>query len=280
MRIVKEHRYGDVRSLEIGSNPLGKVLMTVRFYVVGNILIDTGHSMMGKAALAYLEDKNIHAALLTHHHEDHTGNAADIKKKFSIPVFGHPITAKKMAAPRRIMPYQILVWGAAKKLDVKGVETAMTFGSKTFVPIHCPGHSPDMTAWLDKETGALFSGDLFIGERIKYFRSDEKIELQIASLKKVLSLDFDILFCGHNPVLKNGGKRIQAKLNFLEDFFGKVASFYDKGMDIDAIMKTGSFPEHRLIRNLSMGNVSRRRMVLSCLRAIDMANESKRFGTK
>jgi len=269
MRIVKEHHYGDVESLEIGSNPIGKALMTVRLYVAGNVLIDTGHSAMSKTALAYLEDKDIHAALLTHHHEDHSGNAAAIKKKFSIPFFGHPITAIKMAAPRRIMPYQTLIWGAAKKLHVEGIETEMTFGSATFVPIHCPGHSPDMTAWLNKETGALFSGDLFIGERIKYFRSDEKIEIQIASLKKVLSVDFDALFCGHHPVLKNGKQRISAKLNFLEDFLGRVASLHDKGMGIDAIMKTGLFPEHRFIRNLSMGNVSRRRMVLSCLRALD-----------
>ena len=269
MRIAKEHIYGDVRSLEVGSNPLGRVLMTTRLYLFGDVLIDTGHSMMEKMVLDYLEGRKIRAVVITHHHEDHSGNAAAIARRFSIPVFGHSLTAEKMKAPRKIMPYQRLVWGPAEKVHIRPAQGRMKFGSVCLEAVHCPGHSPDMTVWLDPDNGRLFSGDLFLGERIKFFRADEKIDGQIASLKKALALDFDVLLCGHHPVLKNGKASLKSKLAFLEDFLGRVENMREKGMDLNAIMKNGAFREDWFIRLLSMGNVSRKMMVKSCLDAID-----------
>ncbi|VEN74658.1 MBL fold metallo-hydrolase [Candidatus Desulfarcum epimagneticum] len=269
MRVAKEHRHGDVRSLEVGSNPLGRVLMTTRLYLIGDVLIDTGHSMMEKAVLDYLAGRNLRALVLTHHHEDHCGNAAAIAERFSIPIFGHSITAEKLKSKRKIMPYQRLVWGPAANARVRPAKDRMEFGPVCLEPSHCPGHSPDMTVWLDKDHGRLFSGDLFLGERIKFFRSDEKIDAQILSLKKALALDFDALLCGHHPVLKNGKAKLKAKLAFLEDFLGRVARMRDKGMDLKAIMKSGAFREDWFIRLLSMGNVSRKMMARSCLNAIE-----------
>jgi glyoxylase-like metal-dependent hydrolase (beta-lactamase superfamily II) len=73
--------------------------------------------------------------------------------------------------------------------------------------------------FLEKKQGWLFSGDLYLGERIKFFRADERFAEQIASLIKVLTLDFDTLFCAHNPCLKSGKQKIKNKLQFLEDLY-------------------------------------------------------------
>ncbi len=44
-------------------------MMTVRFYLLDNVLIDTGQSNMEKAVRKYLGEKKIDFILLTHHHE-------------------------------------------------------------------------------------------------------------------------------------------------------------------------------------------------------------------
>jgi len=74
------------------------------------------------------------------------------------------------------------------------------------------GWVKDHTVYLEEENGRLFSGDLYLGDHIKYFRSDERLIDQITSLKKILKFDFDALFCAHNPRLENGRARLKNKL--------------------------------------------------------------------
>ena len=49
------------------------------------------------------------------------------------------------------------------------------------------GHCRDHTVYLEASAGWLFAGDLYLGERIKYFRGNERIDQQIASLRRVLA---------------------------------------------------------------------------------------------
>ena len=124
------------------------------------------------------------------------------------------------------------------------------------VPVHTPGHSKDHTVFWEEKNGWLFSGDLYLGQRIKFFRSDEKIFKQIQSLKKVLKLDFDALFCAHNPCSRNGKPKLKQKLQFLEDIVGQVQKLKDLGMNHKAIFKRMDSGKDKSIKLMTMGNVS------------------------
>lgn len=70
----------------------------------------------------------------------------------------------------------------------------------SFLPIHTPGHSKDHTVFLEPQQGWLFSGDLYLGGRIKYFRVDENRIMKQLKLKEVLSIK---LMCFGNVSMKN-----------------------------------------------------------------------------
>ncbi|MBW2409295.1 MAG: MBL fold metallo-hydrolase [Deltaproteobacteria bacterium] len=268
MNIVKTDYFDEVESIRLGYGPIGPPLMSVFVYVVDSLVIDTGQSHMAKALLELLRDKRLSGIVLTHHHEDHSGNAAGISAQHSIPVRGRRLTAAKMEGGFSIRPYQRYVWGKALPVDVIPFDGVIESDRFTFTPVHTPGHARDHTVFLEKRQGWLFSGDLYLGERIKFFRADERFGEQIASLKKVLALDFDALFCAHNPCLRNGKQKIKNKLQFLEDLYGSVSELAQKGHSEKAVIKALDPRNDRTIKWITMGNVSFANMVRSAMASV------------
>ena len=87
------------------------------------------------------------------------------------------------------------------------------------------------------------------------------------SLKKVLKLNFDALFCAHNPCPENGKTKLQQKLQFLEDIVGQVQKLKDKGMNPKAIFKHMDSGKDRWVKLMTMGNVSFSNMLKSALQS-------------
>lgn len=267
MKIFREHDFGEVTGWELGWSPAGRPIMTTFLYVADSVMIDTGPRHMRRYALEIARSSNIGAILLTHYHEDHSANAAAISRDLDIGVYGHYLTARKLAFGYRIYPYQHLMWGRMDPVAVHTLPEVWEQNGLHLQPVYTPGHSKDHVCYLDAENGRLFSGDLFLSGRIKYFRADENIDEQIASLKKVLSLDFDALFCGHNPMPENGRAGLEKKLRYLEDFYARVAPLAVRGMDENAIMRRLRLKEQYLIKLMCFGNVSMKNMVRSVIRA-------------
>lgn len=267
MHLVEKHDFGDVHGVEMGFAPIGRPFMTVYFYQVDGILIDTGQHHMQRYALDLLETlAPIHRILLTHHHEDHSGNAAALHKASGAPLYAHPLTIAKLRPGFRIRPYQHLVWGSAPAVVPAPLPARIVSDQITLVPLHTPGHSRDHTVFFEAERGWLFSGDLFIGERIKFFRADEDIHAQITSLRKVRALAFDSLFCAHNPSPTDGPRKIGAKLAFLEALRERVRALHQKGCPENEIIARLDPRRDRFVKWFTTGNASFANMVRSALK--------------
>ncbi|MFP4649966.1 MAG: MBL fold metallo-hydrolase [Desulfobacterales bacterium] len=275
MKVFKKHEFGEVTGWELGWSPVGRPVMTVFLYVADGVMIDTGLRHMRRYALEIARRSDIGAILLTHYHEDHSGNAAVISGELDVPVYGHFLTAGKLASTYRIFPYQHLIWGRTEPVTVRRVPDVWEKDGLRLQPLHTPGHSSDHLAYLDAEHGRLFSGDLFLSERIKYFRADEQIDEQIDSLRKVLSLDFEALYCGHRPMPEQGKEGLEKKLRYLEGFYGSVAHLAARGMDENQIMRQLHLKEQYLVKLMCFGNVSMKNMVCSVMRAEDKKAELK-----
>jgi glyoxylase-like metal-dependent hydrolase (beta-lactamase superfamily II) len=268
LRLIKENLYGPVQAVQMGYSPVGTPLMNVHFYRLGGLVIDTGQRHMQKEALQAMADESIRHILLTHHHEDHSGNAAALRDLTGATVWGHRITAAKLAGGFHIRPYQHFIWGAARPAPIEPLQGPVASGDYVLTPVETPGHSKDHVAYIEKNNGWLFAGDLFIGERIKFFRVDEDIGSQITSLRKVLKLDFDVLFCAHNPRLKNGRHALSRKLDFLEGLRGKVQDLHFQGYPLQDIIKRLDPKTDRRVKWITMGNASFANMVRSALNSI------------
>ncbi len=167
-----------------------------------------------------------------------------------------------------ILPYQHFSWGSTEPVEVEPLPEVIDNDGVYLVPVHTPGHSRDLTCYWEPGRGVLFSGDLYLADRIKFFRCDENIIDQIRSLRRVLDLDFDVLLCGHRPRSTGGRGRVAAKLQFLEDFFGRVEDSWRSGQSEHAIVRKLAPRGDRRISLVSFGNVGARHMVRSSLAAI------------
>lgn len=267
MRSCKEYQFDNgIRGFKLGWSVAGPPLMSVYFYLFDNIMVDTGQPHMRREVVSIASNNRVKKIFLTHHHEDHSGNAASIKSLLGAEVTGHHLSREKLKEHYSILPYQKYVWGATTPVELGHLPAEIDTRLGKIVPIHTPGHSKDHTVFFMPERGILFSGDLYLGDRIKFFRSDEDMGGQIDSLKKLTSLNFETLLCAHNPRQKNGKVHIQSKLDFLENLYGSIIDLWEKGFPEKEVFKSMRLKEAYFIKYLCFGNVSMINGVRSAVR--------------
>ncbi len=266
MRLCKAYDFNGIKGYKLGWSIAGPPMMSTHFFVFHDIMVDTGQAHMQLEAVSIAAENGTKRIFLTHHHEDHTGNAAAIKNAQDAVVHGHPLTAKKMATHFNIFPYQKYVWGKSTPLQIDPFPEKIETPLGKMTPIHTPGHSKDHTSYLLNDRGVLFSGDLYLADRIKFFRADEDMGSQIQSLKKILEFDFNMLLCNHNPRIENGKKHIENKLMFLEDLYGSIIREWEKGYAEKQILKQLNLKEAYFVKYFCFGNVSMLNGIRSTIR--------------
>ena len=243
---------------KLGWSLAGPPLMTVFIFECGGTLFDSGLSHMGPEVTALAQKRGVEQVLLTHHHEDHSGNGARLNRELGIPVRGHELTARAMARPFSILPYQSYVWGKSTPMEIAPLPSSdwehPVLGKMHAV--HTPGHAPDHTVFHFPDTGVLVSGDLFLAERIKYFRTDEDVNGQVESLKRVMELDFDTLLCSHYPRNRDGKAALARKLDFLTSFRDRVLDAHGRGLTEKEILRELGMAESRGTQCFTFGDVS------------------------
>jgi glyoxylase-like metal-dependent hydrolase (beta-lactamase superfamily II) len=247
---------------------MGTNVQTVYTFLLGDTLIDTAHSNSRDEVLARFENRGIRQILLTHFHEDHSGNAGFLKRRWKVPVYGHPETAKVLKKGYKVSPLSRVISGHVSRVEVTPLEETQMIraGQYDVQPIFTPGHSHDHYSYYIPEKGWLFSGDLFVAERIKYFANFESIKEQIASLQKLCALDFDVLLCSHNPKVKNGKAHLEKKLRNFEEFYETVKTLSTKGMSAKEILEHTGRKENKLYDIITLGNFNAINMVKSVLK--------------
>lgn len=267
MRVTESFTYKDVLGYKFGYHPYAEPNLFTHIYFVDGLLIDTGQSRMSDAILNAVKGLPVKQILITHHHEDHSGNIQRLRDHFQCPVYASPDCCEIMKAPPPISFAQWMVWGSRPgNHHLSPIKNSLKTQRYSFQLIHIPGHAEDMVALYEPNEGWLFSADVYINSYIGYFMKSESMATQIKSLRHLLTLDFDVLFCSHNPQLTEGKEKLKKKLDFLEGFYRDVAELYRQGLSASEIFKSLKLKENWPIRVLSHGNLTKLNMVLSVIR--------------
>lgn len=272
MFISQSFKHEEVVGLKFGYHPISTPKLFTHIYFIDGLLIDTGQSKVRNTIKSEVRKLDVQQVFITHHHEDHTGNISEIKEIHNCNVYASALCCEIMKNPPKLSLAQKLTWGGrVSQQDLIPKKEIIKTKKFSFHIIPIPGHAPDMVALYEPTKKWLFSADLYLNSYIDYFLKDESMADQIKSIKKILRLDFNEMFCSHKPQLKNGKTQLIKKLKFLESFFSDVSSLYEKGYSANEIFKYLKLKENWPVRLLSGGSLSKLNMVRSVIR--DLKNK-------
>lgn len=189
-------------------------------------LVDSGASadisrICNNIEKAGFKPNEISTLFLTHAHIDHIGGAAAFREKYKCKTVAHELdseaieTADDELTATRWYDQELIPC----KIDVRlsGFEGDISIGNKTFKWIHTPGHTPGSISILLKTSSGsiLFAQDIH-GPFSSEFRSD--ISKWAESMKKLLSLDFDILAEGHFGIYRPRRRAVEYIKGYLSRY--------------------------------------------------------------
>ncbi|MCY4043774.1 MAG: MBL fold metallo-hydrolase [Cellvibrionales bacterium] len=230
-----------VEGIRVGRvGPKGKyrINTTCIVYRLGDTIIDTGPTKEWQTVKQFLEARKVRQALLTHYHEDHSGNCGHIQACFNSVIHSHKNNHKKLASGFRLNFSSKHIFGEISFADAQSFPDELPLDNGlSLKALHMPGHSSDMTTLYEPNEGWLFSGDLYVSSQVRYAHREENVSEQIQSLQAAVALDFESLFCAHRGFLVDGKQALQNKLDFLVSLQQEVQHLYAKGWSVSAIRR-------------------------------------------
>ncbi|MCT6922686.1 MBL fold metallo-hydrolase [Metasolibacillus sp.] len=266
MLLKKQFEQGEINGVVYGNGTVAfqGVKLNVYCYIIDGVCIDTGAHSLRQQFQHFLTAQSFEQVVLTHHHEDHSGNAAFLQQQ-GVPIYIEESLLKECAKKAAYPLYRRLFWGARKPFQAQPLANTFTSKTATWEVIQTPGHAIDHVALLNKNTGQLFTGDLYVMTKTRLILREESIPAIIRSLQQVLASDFDEVFCSHAGLLKNGRKALQAKEDYLLTVQDKAFSLYEQGFTVSEIDRQ-LFSKKYPITRFSRGEWDSQHIVTSILK--------------
>jgi glyoxylase-like metal-dependent hydrolase (beta-lactamase superfamily II) len=222
--------HGPITRLHLARTVLGRPLYTVSAYLVDGLLVDAGPPATAGELVAWCRGRDVHQVVNTHHHEDHSGGNWALQRRLGLPIAASPRAVPILADFCRLELYRRVVWGQPRNVVAEPLEDVVKTESHRFEVIPTPGHSPDHVCLFEREQGWLFSGDLFVHERVRYARPEEDLAGTLASLRRVLALRPRLLICSHAGFVEDAGRAIERKIAYWEGLAGQARALHSQGL--------------------------------------------------
>ena len=230
--MFKHHEFESVHYWEVARSYLGGEIYTTGFFLVDRTLIDCGPPNALPILKPLFTQMSPEKILMTHHHEDHTGNAAFFRQR-NVEMLAHADAASALEQVSREIPfYRRLVWGRPKPATFSVMPSFVEGPAYSLEVIETPGHSQDHLCFFERKKGWLFTGDLYLASYLRYLRDDEDIFAIMSSLRRMIDLHPRILFCNHRGPVEQGEAALAKKLGFLEKLRDEVLKAVDRGVPL------------------------------------------------
>lgn len=193
-------------------------------------MVDTGFPGVASAMRDVITNLRPRGAFLTHHHEDHAGNVQQLVQS-GVPVAMDVETLAHIQQPGRIGLYRHFTWKAMRPFTAAVTPFADDELSLVPTPGHCRNHH---SVW-DAETGTCFTGDLYLGVKVRVAHSYENPRAHVQSLRSIVARCPARVFCAHRGLIDNGVAKLRAKADWLEELIVRVEARLDNGCSIREI---------------------------------------------
>jgi glyoxylase-like metal-dependent hydrolase (beta-lactamase superfamily II) len=263
--VIRIHPHGDLFFFSMARRVAGLPVYWTGAYYWDGVLLDCGPPATAPELLKLLGGRRLEALLVTHHHEDHMGAAAHLLRERGLRAQVHPRAVPLLADGYPQELYRRLAWGRPPRIAAEPLGAEAAAGSRRFQVVHTPGHSPDHVCFFEPERGWLFTGDLFLAERLRYLRSDEDLTALIGSLDTVCRLPLQRVFCAHRGPLDDGPRALTRKRDGLVSLRERVADLLRQGLPEAEVARRAVGPEGGLTW-ISRGQFSARNFVRAVAR--------------
>lgn len=243
---------------------VGPVRLNVHAFYTDGMLIDTGSPSLFTQFKPFLDDVPAEKVVLTHHHEDHAGGAAYMQEAYDLPIKMHPLYIEQCQRRATYPFYRRAFWGTRRPFQAEAIGQTVESNTSTWQVIDTPGHAADHVAFINQQTGQLFSGDLYVHPETKLILRNESIPQIIDSLTTLLTYDFEEMFCCHAGYVADGRKALQEKLEYLTMLRERVVDLAKEGLPEKEIHQR-LFPKRYPITLLSFGEWHSKHIVRSIL---------------
>ncbi len=204
----------------------------VSAYVMRGVLVDTGFPRVRREVLQAVRALGPRGAIVTHWHEDHSGNSPALAAA-GLPLRMHADCEAALRARPQIGLYRRAIWGRAPRLSAP----LMEFDPAPLEVIPTPGHTTDHQVVWDAERGIVASGDLFLGVKVRVAHAHESPSALLASLRTVVSLEPRLLLDAHRGVVENPLLVLRAKISWMEETMGEIRKLAASGADEGEIQR-------------------------------------------
>jgi glyoxylase-like metal-dependent hydrolase (beta-lactamase superfamily II) len=158
-----------------------------------------------------------------------------------------------------------MLWGTPEPSETAPVDSEIQTKRFRFSVIPTPGHTDDHICLYEPNEGWLFTGDLFVGERIRYSREDEDIYSILDSLRRIASLPLKTVFCSFSGVIDNPKEGIHRKIDYLENLKCEIDKGLQEGLSPKEIRRRllGGGDRYRYV---TAGQISKQNLINAFLR--------------
>lgn len=265
IRVEPDAEERDVTFFRLARTLAGRALYWGGAYLVGRALVDCGPPATATDLVRALEGRPLDALLVTHHHEDHMGAADRLGRDRGLVAKIHAAGVPLLAGGYPQQAYRRIAWGRPPHVRAEALGADAVVGDLRFDVVSTPGHSPDHVCFFERERGWLFTGDLFLSERLRYLREDEDLASLIASLEAVSRLPLRRVFCAHRGPVRDGPAALRRKAEGLAAMRDRVRELLAQGLPEREIARRAVGPEGFLTW-FSLGRFSARNFVRAVAR--------------
>jgi ribonuclease/clavin/mitogillin len=242
----------DVEQIRLQSWQSAAMGYSVCVFLVRDQLIDTGFPGARNAVARLLDERRPRGVVVTHQHEDHAGNV-DLVARRGTPIAMARATEDALrAGEASVGLYRRACWGAMAPLRA-AIEAYEPSGLEL---LHTPGHSPDHHVVWDAEQETLFSGDLFLGVKVRVARPMEDPRALAQSARRAAELRPRRLLDAHRGIVPSGADALRAKAAWLDEMIGAIDGHIARGWSDRAITRAVLGRED-LVYAVSRGDLSR-----------------------
>ena len=239
--------------------------MSVFVFRAGPFVIDAGPRHAKRQLLAWPGLDGAEGCLITHHDEDHVGNAAALADR-GLEVRARREVLAKLEHVRPLPFYRLWTWGTAEPGTMAPLEGAAVAGGWQLVPIHTPGHTCDHFVFHEPNRDLVFTGDLYLAGRVPVARRREDVDRLLASLRAVRDLKPRMMFCAHRGPVEDPVERLSAKIEWTEEIAGRARELAGHGMETREITRR-LLGREGVVKFVSGGEYSKSNLIEASLRS-------------